>query len=183
MKKNLLKKLISLMCVILLASSLFAVPAFADDILPQGYADADTDRMTGDTANADDKADAADTANAMITAAAPAALTAGIGGTDTVAKMIPHDIPKDPDDPRYNDKNANIVKTAGDVIITVGSGLVPFGSTIRDFIKYNSPARDGKTGADLALSALTDSASFLCPMAGPLISVGKDIAKKIIDLF
>lgn len=107
------------------------------------------------------------------------------GRGPVIATAVPHHGPGDlePDYGNERSESGKLRETIADVILTVGAALIPFGETIKNIIKFKSPARDGKTGTDLAISFVTEGASFICPLAGPVIAVGKDIVKKLINLF
>ena len=98
------------------------------------------------------------------------------------AKAVSRKEPYDPDDPRYNSTAYKARKIAGDIIIGIGEAIIPFGSTIKNHIKQHSPAKDGSTDRDLFISFVTDTASYVCPLAAPAVSITKDIVKKFIDL-
>lgn len=107
-------------------------------------------------------------------------LVAGIG---IEAKVVPHPHPHDPDEDAVRDKNVEISRKAGDVIIKIGETLIPFGPSISNFIRSRSPEGKNMDKVDAVIDLAADTASFAFPIAAPLVSVAKDIVLKIWNLF
>ena len=126
----------------------------------------------------------------MSTALCAVSAQAEVTGAETgmiEARYIPHNDKKDTDETSYPDEiideDRELVKKIGDGIITAGKGLIPFGDTIVNFFRSRA---GGQSGADLAKNVVdlaSDAANFVSPVVGPLASVAKDIANKVIDWF
>lgn len=99
------------------------------------------------------------------------------------ATAVPHTHQHDPDEEAVFYKNHGVSQTVGDVIVKIGEGLIPFGNTISNFIRSRSNQAKDMDGAETAIDLAADTASFMCPIGAPLVSVAKDIALKIRRLF
>lgn len=99
-----------------------------------------------------------------------------------VARVVDRDMPRDPDDPRAQGTLYMIKKYGTDIIVRIGTMLIPFGETYKNLVLFCKD-HSMENAYNLLLGILTNGATHFFPWLSPVITVCKDIYNKIVRLF